>query len=119
MKKYLLLYFFLFIITFASSCMAFYSGTMSSSAGLSAPNFSYVKKNISGQSRAIYILVFGGMEKQNLVEEAKQKMLSKNPLQNNQALTNITVSFKKVINLFYRKVTCTITADVVEFKTPA
>ncbi len=45
-------------------------------------------------------------------------MLSKNPLNSNQALVNITQDVKNsfVLGLFYHTMTYSITADVVEFK---
>lgn len=107
---------FLILISF-QSCVAFHSGTMSSSASLSSPNFSYIKKEVSGQSKATYIFGFGGIERQTLVNEAKNNMLRENSLNDNQALTNLTVNFKHS-NYFgvVQTVQCFVTADIVQFK---
>ena len=45
-------------------------------------------------------------------------MLASNPLKSNQAFANVTVNFKSAFyfGLLLRKVKCTVTADVVEFK---
>jgi hypothetical protein len=99
-------------------CSAVHSGSMENSASLSSANFSYAKQNIQGKSQATYVLGIGGLAKETLVNEAKQKMLAENPLKDNQTLANLTVSFKKsyYFGLVYSTVKCTVTADVVEFK---
>lgn len=104
------------IAIFFSSC-AFHTGFMANSASLSSSNFSYTKMNATGTSTTTYILGFGGMKREAMVNDAKQNLLSTNPLQNNQALSNITVNFKMVTYAgVYGKSTCTVTADIVTFK---
>lgn len=99
-----------------TSC-AFHSGYVLNSASLSSANFKYVKQNVKGTSTASYILGFGGLAKETLVAEAKQKMVATSPLRANQALANISVNFKaSYIYVFYITTTCTVTADIVEFK---
>ncbi|MBF2709315.1 hypothetical protein IR213_12040 [Flavobacterium soyangense] len=101
-----------------TSCSAVHSGSMENSASLSSANFSYVKQNIEGKAQATYVLGIGGLAKETLVNNAKQKMLAENPLRDNQTLANLTVNFKKsyYLGLIYSTVKCTVTADVVEFK---
>ncbi len=115
MKK---LTFGLFVVILFSSCMAFHAGSISSNGALSSANFEYVKKDISGTSSAVYILNIGGMAKEKMVAEAKENMLQKNPLLSNQALVNMSVDYKNtlILGTIYRKLTVTVTADVVEFK---
>lgn len=105
------------ILLFLTSCAAFHSGYMSNSASLGAANFSYVKQNIKGEDTASYFFGIGGMAKETLVNNAKQKMIASNPLSSNQALANITVNFKSsfILGIFYT-VRCIVTADIVEFK---
>lgn len=101
-----------------SSCAVHNNGYMLNSASLSSANFSYVKENISGSAVAMSILgIGGGLFKESLVNEAKQKMLSSYPLKDNQALVNITINYKTAIGGILFSKTCTITADVVQFKT--
>ena len=46
-----------------------------------------------------------------------QRLLIENPLKSNQALSNLTVNFKNSFILgIVSTVTCTVTADIVEFK---
>lgn len=105
------------ISVFITSCAATHNGYMANSASLSAANFSYVKKDLRGQATATYIFGFGGIARKTLVDDAKRQMLASNPLKNNQTLANLTVNFKTasyagyVVNI----VTCTVTADLVEF----
>jgi hypothetical protein len=115
MKK--ILSFVLVVILF-TSCMAFHAGSTSGSAALSSANFDYVQKNITGSSNAVYIFGFGGMAKSKMVEEAKEDMLKKHPLQSNQALANVTVDVKNtlIFGTVYRQLTVNFTADVVEFR---
>ncbi len=110
-----------FAITIAiifSSCFALHGGNMSDSAALSSGNFSYVKYNMKGEATATYFLGIGGLAKNALVAEAKQQMLSSNSLGSNQALVNVTVNYKYsfFFLMIVRTVTCTVTADVVEFE---
>lgn len=110
---------FAFIIAvFLSSCMALHSGVMSNSASLGSANFSYVKQNTKGQATATYILGIGGLGKETLVDNAKKQMMRNNALKSNQTYANLTVNFKSAFyfGIIYHTVTCTITADVVEFK---
>jgi hypothetical protein len=106
------------IAIFITSCAAVHSGYMSNSAALSSANFSYVKQNIKGEATATYVLGIGGLAKETLVDNAKQQMLSSNPLKSNQTFANLTVNFKSSMyfGLLFRTVKCTVTADVVEFK---
>lgn len=108
---------FLFLLTFFSSCAASHIGYVTSSTSLSSPNYNIIKKEITGKATTTYILGIGGINTDNLIEEAKKNMLTQNPLLENQSLANISVNFKKTNYLFlYGQTTCTITADVVEFK---
>lgn len=106
------------IAILCSSCMALHNGyMMNSSASLSQSNFTYVKKDITGIAIVDYFLLFGGYNTETLVGKAKQNMLRDNPLTDNQALVNLTVSYKTTFTIFpYVQVECVITADVVEFK---
>ncbi|MFM1961205.1 MAG: hypothetical protein RLZZ172_50 [Bacteroidota bacterium] len=108
---------FLFVGLFIQSCVAVHSGSMSNSASLSAPNFSYVKQGVSGESSATYILGIGGLSRQTLVADAKNSMLKEYTLKDNQALSNLTVNFK-TSNYFgvFQTVQCFVTADIVQFK---
>lgn len=105
------------VFMLSQGCIALHYGTMQNSAALSSNNFSYVKKDLYGTARAQYILFIGGYKREALVNEAKQNMLAINPLEDNQALANITVNFKSSsILFFYGELKCTVTADIVEFK---
>jgi hypothetical protein len=119
MKKILIKSFFaIVLIGLLSSCSAWHTGYMANSTSLCSNNFTYVKMGVKGSSTATYILGIGGLAKETLVDDAKKGMLSSSPLKANQALANLTVNFKSeyYLGLAYVKVTCTITADIVEFK---
>lgn len=106
------------IISILLSSCALHNGYMLNSTSLSSANFSYVKENISGSATAYSFLgLGGGLFKESLVNDAKQKMISSHPLKDNQALANITINFKTVISGVFMSKTCTITADVVQFRT--
>ena len=100
-----------------TGCLATHMGTMSGSASLSSPNFMYKKQNIFGESTATYILGIGGEGRQSLIIEAKKNMLKENPMLQNQALANVTVSYKTThfIGFLVMNVKCMVSADVVEF----
>ena len=102
-------------ITFIYGC-ALHSGYMANSAALGSANFSYSKMNAKGTSSAEYFLGIGGLDRNNIVNAAKQNLLATNPLEANQALVNVTVNFKtEIYFLIYIKVKCGVTADIVTF----
>lgn len=94
---------------------AFHGGYMGSSASLSSANYSYTNRHLTGTSKATYFLGIGGLARTALVDEAKEDMLKRTQLSDNQALANITVNFKSASYVIVNQVTCTVTADVVEF----
>ena len=117
MKNYFLKSVIALSCAFLISSCAFHTGYMSNSASLSSANFSYVKRNLQGESTATYIFGIGGLGKQTLVDDARIMIINNNPLKDNQTFANITVNFKSSFYLgVVSTVTCTITADIVEFK---
>ena len=66
---------------------------------------------------ATYVFGLGGLSKKTLVDVAKKDLLSENPLNDNQAMVNLTVNWKNTFVLpFAITNRCTVTADIVEFK---
>jgi len=118
MKNKLVVAFFCFLIIVGlMSCASVHTGYMNNSASLSQPNFSYIQRDIQGFSTATYVLGIGGLSKETLVNSAKMNLMDIALLKDNQALVNTTVNFR---NSYYLGVviivTCTVTADVVQFK---
>lgn len=105
------------ITSILTGCIATQVGNMSGSASLSSPNFLYKKQNIFGESKATYVLGIGGEARQSLILEAKKNMLKENPLLKNQALANVTVSYKNTnfMGFLVVVVRCNVSADIVEF----
>ena len=100
-----------------SSCVSMHTGLTASSASLSKNNFTYIAKNVQGSASVTqYISLIPGT-KNALVNDAKQEILKKYPLKDNQALSNITIDFKSslILGPVIRKTKCTVTADIVEF----
>ncbi|WP_159039899.1 DUF6567 family protein [Christiangramia fulva] len=118
MKRLLLRISFVLCLTILfSSCAAGLTGYMNNSAALSADNYTYVKKDLQGMSQATYVLGIGGMKREAIVAEAKQKMLENYTLQDGQTIANTTVNFKYSNFLGIVATTkCYVTADIVEFK---
>jgi hypothetical protein len=109
-----------FIATFFlfSSC-AIHGGYVTNSAALGTYNFAYVKKSVQGISYATYVFGIGGLKKEALAEEARKDLLENYQLQDNQALINITVSYKRTLVLpFFWRNKCTVSASVVQFNPP-
>lgn len=77
----------------------------------------YKKQNIVGESTATYVLGIGGEGRQSLIMEAKKNMLKDNLLLANQALANVSVSYKTThfLGFLATEVKCIVSADVVEF----
>jgi hypothetical protein len=114
MKK--VIYPFFVIVVFTLSSCAIHNGYMNNSASLSQANFSYVGNEISGTASTMRVFGIGGLNKQAIVAEAKRNMLKNHPLKENQALANITVNWKLGFYLIVVNDKCTVTADIVEFK---
>jgi len=115
MKKVFRLLIIVISVLSFSSC-AFHSGYMNNSASLSQANFDYTQKSISGTATTSKFFGLGGLGKLAMVEEAKKDMLKNYPLQSNQALVNVTINWKNSIIFFIMTNSCTVTADIVEFK---
>ena len=105
----------LFVISLLSSC-AMHQGYMVNSAALGSNNFTYVEKDVTGTAMATYVFGLGGLSKMAIVDVAKKDLLYANPLKDNQALVNLTVSWKNTFVFFVTTNRCTVTADIVEFK---
>lgn len=115
MKNLIRLFFIGVSVSLLGGC-AMHMGYMNNSASLSQANFNYVNQSISGTSTTVQVFGIGGLEKEAVIEEAKQAMLKDHPLQPNQALANITVNWKRAFYVVVIETKCTVTADVVEFK---
>ena len=115
MRKFLGLILIGLTLSLLSGC-AVHSGYMNNSVSLSDANFNYVKQSISGTVVTTQVFGIGALEKNAIIEEAKKEMLKENPLGPNQGLANITVNWKRAFYVVVIEVTCTVTADVVEFK---
>jgi len=104
------------LIAILDSC-AFHHGMMQGSAILSSNNFVYIKRDVSGSSAAHYFLGLGGLSKDELVAEAKKDLITKNKIQGNQTLLNISVGWKQtmVFPLILSN-RCIVTADIIEYK---
>jgi hypothetical protein len=100
---------------FLSSC-AVHGGYITNSASLSSNNFIYIETAAKGTAEATYIFGAGGLDRDALVEDARQNLLRNFPLNDNQTLVNITLSFKKTYVLpFFIKNKCTVSASIVQF----
>ena len=104
-----------------TSCAAYHGGTMQNSASLGHANFTYVHKEVKGTATCTYLLGIGGLAKDAIASNAKKALVQQYPLKDNQVLANITINYKSVhpfyvLGLLYHSTTCTITADIVEFK---
>ena len=99
-------------------CASFHYGEIANDKiVLQNANFNYIKTNLVGTSEVFYFLGIGGNDTDSLIDEAKKDLMSKNPLGPNQALANMSITYKYSFNLgIVFKRHCIITADVIEFK---
>jgi len=103
------------ILAGAGGC-TLHTGYMSGSASLSDNNFTYVKREVQGTASAIYIFGFGGYKRSAIVSEAKKNLINNYSLQDNQALVDITVDWKKfMVPPFFIRNRCIVTASIVQF----
>lgn len=83
---------------------------------LTANNFKVVDK-VSGSAEVVYVLIFGGMNRTQLYENAYAAMVNNAGLQSgSRALVNIiTEEHVGGVPPFYYKRTITVSANVIEF----
>lgn len=82
---------------------------------LASNNFK-VTDNVSGSADVAYVLIFGGLNKKQLYQNAYADMVSKANLTGSKALVNIvTEEHFGGVPPFYNKRTITVSAHVVEF----
>jgi len=83
---------------------------------LSENNF-IVTEHVSGSANATYVLGFGGLKKESLIDAARQDMYSKaNLIGGSRALVNETFDTKSSFFLLFWKKKVTTSANVIEFK---
>lgn len=104
------------IVMILSGCLSMYQGAIQSSTSLHQRNFKTVK-TVQGVAIARYFLGVGGFSiRDGLYADAKDNLLKNNPLQEGQALANITTDYKTSMILYlYASTELTMTADIIEF----
>lgn len=105
------------VVTTITSCVSLHGGMTSSSVSLSSNNFTYIAQGVQGSASVTqYVALVPGFRK-TLINDAKNEILKKYPLKNNQALANITIDIKNnlILGPVVRITKCTVTADIVEF----
>jgi hypothetical protein len=105
------------LVTTFTSCVSTHGGMTSSSASLSSNNFTYIAQGVQGSASVTqYVALVPGF-REALINDAKNEILKKYPLKNNQTLANITVDIKNklILGPLVRTTKCTVTADIVEF----
>jgi len=70
----------------------------------------------TGFAKASYFLGIGGLNKVQLVQNAKEDMYSSNPLKENEVYANVSLNFKSSFFIIYYKREVFITADVISKK---
>lgn len=113
-KNFVKALFSLAVLVLFSGC-AIHGGIMSDSVALSENNFKMMRY-VEGSSKTTKVFGIGGLAKNALVAEAKKNLMQNYPLQEGQALANVTVDFKTSIVFFVVTTRATVTADVVEFQ---
>jgi hypothetical protein len=101
------------LVLFLASC-GFHQGTMVSNASLGNNDFEIIDM-VSAKSYTKRYFGLGALDKKALVFDTKQKLYNNNPLKKNQTFANISVDFHNTTIFFVNKVTCTISADLVQF----
>ncbi|NCU31895.1 MAG: hypothetical protein EOM23_02920 [Candidatus Moranbacteria bacterium] len=115
MRKFLVFFSLIVVLAIMTSSCAMHSGIGMSNASLSENNFKMVRY-AQGSVKTTKIFGLGGLAKNALVAEAKEQMMSNYPLQDGQALANMTVDFKTSIVFFVITTKVTVTADIVQFQ---
>jgi len=109
-----------FVVLFFSSCamhngLTYNSNTHNTEVVLSKKNFKVVAR-VKGESKATYILGFGGLSKNALIAEAKEDMLSKaDIIGGSKAIINETVEIKNSFYLIVWENKVTVSANIIEF----
>jgi hypothetical protein len=115
MRKFLAFFSSIVVLAIMTSSCGMHHGMGMSNASLSENNFKMVRY-AQGSVKTTKIFGLGGLAKNALVAEAKEQMMSSYPLQDGQALANMTVDFKTSIIFFVITTKVTVTADIVQFQ---
>ncbi|MCP4521453.1 MAG: hypothetical protein GY827_07145 [Cytophagales bacterium] len=97
-----------------SSC-ATHFGTMTGNASLKDENFKVIGLAI-GTSSNTRVLGIGALKKEALVLQAKQNLYQNYPLEQGQALANVTVDFQRAYYPFFSKQRVTVSTEIIDFR---
>ncbi|MBS2098810.1 DUF6567 family protein [Carboxylicivirga linearis] len=100
-------------ILFFSSC-AVHSGIITGNASINDSNFRIVGLAV-GQASTKQIFGIGGLKKDALTLEAKRNLYKNYPLQQGQALANVTVDYKRSFFPVICKTEAIVSAEIVDF----
>ncbi len=81
---------------------------------LSQKNYRVVK-TVSGESKQMYVLGFGGLSKKSLKESAMSDMMKNADLKDSQAIINANVQFKNQLYWLWGKRKAIANGTVIEF----
>ena len=94
---------------------AYINSQTSTQVHLTSNNYTVVSR-VSGSAEVAYVLIFGGMNKKQLYENAYAEMVRKAELSGSRALANIvTEEHIGGVPPFYYERTITVSAHVIEF----
>lgn len=100
-----------------NSCVMPKCGSITSTTTVNSNNTKVINPHVKGVGSATFVFGIGGrFDNSGLVESAKTHLLQRYPLKDGQALANVTLDYNTMIILgIYVKVSCVMTADIVEF----
>jgi hypothetical protein len=100
----------LFSVLF-SGC-AFHSGHVTTAPY--GANFTYLEQAF-GQAKTLKVLGIGSINRNALINEARQAMMANRPIATNEGYANVSVDIKNGYYLLFSKTTVTVSADIIAY----
>jgi len=102
-----------FVLVLVSGCAQYWAGTVNSSVAIPVDKYHVVRSVSGNASTFLFLGLIGGLEHNNLVEEAKSDLVNHTKLDSNQVLGDWSVSFRKQYSIIGCRQYCEVRANVI------
>lgn len=106
---------FFILLVCLTGCASFWSGSLNSNLAIPPEKYHYVQ-TVSGEASTFLLFgVIGGLHHKNLIQEARQNLLSRyrTSVGANQVLANWSLTMEKRVFFFATQQRCIVTADLI------
>jgi hypothetical protein len=109
---------FILLIPFLFGCTVKWAGSLSSNLAIPPENYHVVERVSGTASTNILFHLIGGLNHQNLVEEAKSDLIFHHPLDSHQVYSDWSVSIASKSFIFGTSQVCEVRASIISLVKP-